>query len=524
MTRRLASICAVLGVLTTAPAYLAAETLSVGIRVPPTAFDPQLSGVSSDYAYNSHVFNMLFYQHATTLQPIPHLATSAKLIDDRTWELQLRRGVKFHNGADFTAADVAFTFQRLPNVPNSDRLSANFASPVKKVEIVDPHTVRLITDVPTPDMVHRLMFVSIICACVGPNPTTEDFNNGKATIGTGPYKFVEWKRGNQAVLDRFDGYWGDKPEFERIVLREMPNDAGRVAALQAGDVQLIDFVPPLDVKRLKQSQTVTVQSETSARVIFLQLDTLRDNSPQVTDAAGQPMTKNPLKDLRVRQALKMAVNQDIIISRVMDGLATKVTQGVPVGIFGHDPKIPAAKVDAAGARKLLADAGYPNGFGLTLSCPNDRYVNDADICQAVGQMWSQIGIKAKIDAAPKSVFFRRLLNSELSAYLLGWGNNNGMSISFMQDVVATRNKEKARGSWNSVYSNPALDVEIDRAISAMDPKVQEPLLQAVMAKAVEDVAFIPLHAQQVVLATKAGLKAVPRGDEGTLASDVVKTK
>ena len=506
-----------LGLAAALPTAGVAQTLTIGVRVPPTSFDPQLSGLSSDLGYNLNIYDNLFVTNALTLQPEPHLATGYKLIDDLTWEIKLRPGVKFHNGAEFGAEDVVFSFKRLGTVPGSDNLIANYGSPVKRVEVIDKLTVRLHTDKPAPDLIPRLIFIPMLCQCIDPKSTTEDFNTGKAAIGAGPYKFVEWKRGDRAVLQRHDDYWKGKPDFERVVLREMPNDPGRVAALQAGDVDAIDFVPPLDVKRLQQSQNLAVYSTPSGRVMFVNPYQLKETHPLITDAAGNPLGKNPFDDVRVRQALKAAISQDIIVEKVMDGLATKATQGVPKGFFGHDPSIQPAKFDPAAAKKLLAEAGYPNGFGVQLSCPNDRWVNDGAVCQALGQMWTQVGIRTKVEAMPKSVYFKRMLDYDFPLYLAAWGNNNGQSTSFLTDVFGTRSKEKNRGSWNASYSSPELDAMLDRAITIMDEKEREKALQEVMKKTTEEVIYIPLHAANVIIATKANLVATPRADEATVA-------
>jgi len=500
-----------------------AETLTIGIRVPITSIDPQLSGLSSDIGYNLNIYDNLFVPNATTLSPEPHLATGFKNVDERTWEIELRQGVKFHNGADFDAEDVVFSFKRLGTVPGSDNLIANYGGPIKKVEAAGPHTVRMTTDVPTPDLIRRLIFIPILCKCIDPKSTTEDFNNGKAAIGAGPLKLVSWKRGNELVLERFDQFWGEKSDFDRVVLREMPNDAGRVAALQAGDVDVIDFVPPLDVARLKQASNLAVYTVPSERVVFMPFDMLHDSHPLLTDLDGQPLPKNPLKDVRVRRALRAAISQDLVVGRVMDNVAVKATQGVPQGIFGYDPAIPPVKYDTAEAKKLLAEAGFPSGFGLTLSCPNDRWFNDAAICQAIGQMWSQAGVKTKVEAMPKSVYFKKLLDREFPVYLAAWGNNNGESVSFLTDVFGTRSKEKGRGSWNSTYSEPEFDDMLDKAVSTIDAGGFEKGLQRLMAKVtVDDVAYVPLHAQLVILAAKAGIAAQPRADEATFAAGIRK--
>ena len=498
-----------------------AETATIGAAISPSTLDPQLSLLTSDVGYYRHIFDSLFRVDSNS-QIVPGLATDYRVVDDTTWELKLRKGIKFHDGSEFDAQDVVFTLKRLGTVPGHDGLAAQYVSPIKETTIVDPHTIRFKTAGPTPDLPKRLAQISIISNTLPENVTSESFNNGKAAIGTGPFKFVEWRRGDQFVLARNDDYWGGKPQFDRVVFKTMSNAATRVAALEAGDVDMIDNVPPLDAKRLKGKANLNLVQANSGRVHFLQFDSVSKAPPLTTAIDGSALQKNPFADNRVRTALNLAISRDLIVDRVMDSFAIKSNQGVPKGFEGFSPRIADPKYDVQAAKKLLAEAGYPNGFATTLGCPNDLYVNDAAICQAIGQMWSRLGLKVNVDTAPKAVFFKRLYDSEFPVHLLAWGNTAGDSISFLKAVVGTPDKPNGRGSQNRNYSKPELDPLIDEAALTMDDKVRVERLQKAMEIAIADNAILPLHTTTVLAATKKGLTYQPQADETTLAIELRK--
>jgi len=505
---------------------VAAEELTIGARVAPSNLDPQMSALGSDLGYYHHIYEPLF-EIGELSDLSPALAESYKLIDNNTWEMKLHQGVTFHDGSAFDAEDVIFTLNRLrtQELPGNDGLVKEMLGPVVSIEAVDSHTLKIVTSEPTPDLLNRLSEFSILSSAIGVSATTEDFNTGKAAIGTGPFKLVKWDRGEKLVLERFDDYWQGPAEFSTVTFKGMSNDPARIAALLAGDVDIIDYVPPLDAARLRNEGGVEVFTAPSGRVIFLQVDAVDDTVAQLTDKAGQPLVgKNPLEDLRVRKALKLSISQDLIVTKIMDNLAFKATQGIPEGFGGYDPDIPLPSYDPEKAKALLAEAGYPKGFGLTLSCPNDRYVNDALICQGVGQMWSKIGIDTKIDTMPKSVYFKKLRENAFSAFMLGWGNDAGNSISLLSSVIETRDDDKGRGSWNASFSNPDLDKMIDNAIIQMDEETRNKALAEAMAMAIEEVALIPLHAQAVIVAAKNGLSYTPRANEQLLAYFVRQAK
>ena len=513
MTTPIRPLPAALAALLAVPAAgTALADVTVGMSVSPTSMDPQLGALGSDEAYYRHIYDPLVLSDED-LQPVPALATSWEIVDDLTWEFELREGVSFHDGSAFDANDVAATLERLGTVPGSDGLNAEKMAVVEELEILDPHRIRIRTTQPTPDMLTLLYTIFVISDELPEGVITEQFNSGEAAIGTGPYAFESWERGRELVLSANEGYWDGVPESGDVTLREIPSPAARVAALQAGDVDIIDAVPPLDVERLRDSGDIEIVSGPSARTVFLQFNTVPESAPLTTARDGSALESNPFRDAKVREAVSLAVDQELIVGRIMEGLATIASQAVPSGFMGADDTLPDPTSDPARAQELLAEAGFPDGFATTLGCPNDRYVNDAAICQAVGQMLARVGIDATVDTMPKSVYFERMQNGEFPLFMLAWGNAQGHSGSMLRAVLVTKDDEAGFGSWNGGFSDATLDEELKAAEVLMDPEARDEGLTKAMRTAMDLHAIVPLHSQGVVVAAREGLGYATMPDE-----------
>ncbi|MFC0388931.1 ABC transporter substrate-binding protein [Muricoccus vinaceus] len=502
-----------------AQAQTASQNLTLAVAAPPTTLDPHYHTLSPNNMIAEHFFDQLVGRDAAA-QLRPGLAESWKLIDDTTWEFKLRRGVKFSNGDEFTAEDVLFTLKRIPNVLNSPGSFAIYTKGIASSEVVDPHTIRFKTNGIYPLLPQDLSQVYIICKAVGDNVSTGDFNNGRAVIGTGPFRLASFSPDDRVVMTRNDGYWGEKPQWAQVSYRFVANDGVRVAALLSGDVQMIDVVPPADMPRLRTTPGIVFSEIPSLRSIYIKLDTAHDVSPYISGPDGQKLEQNPLRDLRVRQALSIAINRQAIADRVMQGAAVPSGQMMPAGANGYVPDLPPPTFNTDRAKELLAAAGYPNGFQITLIGPNNRYVNDAQIIQAVGQMWQRIGVRTRVEAMPFSVLAQRQARNDMSAMLIGWATAGEPSTA-LRGNLTTRIPEKGFGTVNfSGYSNARVDALVDEGLRTPDDEKREDIFRQAMRVAMEDVSLITLHMQKNIWALRGGLSYEARADEYTVAMGV----
>jgi peptide/nickel transport system substrate-binding protein len=493
-----------------------AASLTVGLGTDVTAIDPHYHNLTPNNNVAAHVFGYLVERNEKS-QPIPGLATEWKTVDPTTWEFKLRKGVKFHDGSEFTAADVVASIERVPKVPNSPSPFTAYTKQIQKIEVVDAHTIRFRTALPYPLMPSDMTQVAMINRQFA-NASTEDFNSGKAAIGTGPYKVVRYTKSDRIELARNDAWWGGKTPWEKVSLRILPNDATRVAALLSGGVQVIENVPTSDVGKLRADKRLALYRTIADRLIYLHMDSERDASPFVTDRDGRPLGKNPLKDARVRKALSKAINRPAIVERVMEGEAIASGQLVPEFLFGATKNLQVEKFDPEGAKKLLADAGYPNGFGLTIHAPNNRYVNDAKIAQAIAQMLARVGVDTKVVAMPSATYFSQATDLKFSFMLVGWGTGTAEASSSLKALLMTYNRDKGYGTANrGRYSNSKVDALTEDALQTVDDVKREAYLQRASELAINDTGIIPLHFQVNIWATRDGIAYAPRVDELTLA-------
>jgi len=489
--------------------------LRVALSGEVTSLDPHFLNAAPNNAVARHLYDSLVQVDADgRLQPA--LAESWRTIDPLTWEFRLRRGVRFHDGQPLTAEDVIASLERPAALVKSPGPFTAFTRPVVSREAIDAYTVRLRTAAPYGPLALDLSNIFIIPRRLATGATTDDFNAGRAAIGSGPWRFVGWRRGEVVELARHEAWWGPKAAFERVQLRIVPGDPTRLAALLAGEVDAIEAVPPADMGRLRVHPKIAVEQRPSWRTLFFQLDQSRDRSPFVTDRAGRPLDRNPLRDARVREAMSLAIDRRALCERTLDGLASPASNLVAPGILGHHDGFKPVAADPAAARRLLAEAGLPEGFGLTLHGPNDRYINDEQVVQTVAQMLARAGIAAKVETMPVAVYFTRARRHEFSCALLGWGSNAGDFA--LRTLLGTVNPDTGWGSWNwGRYSNPKLDALVQGALSSVDAKRREAAAREAMAEALRDHAVLPLHHQVASWAMRRGLRYAARLDEYTYA-------
>lgn len=318
--------------------------INIGLQAAITSMDPHYHNLSPNNSMMLHLFEPLIKRDENQ-KLVPGLATSWKATNDLTWEFKLRKNVRFHDGSPFTAEDVAFTLKRAPNVPNSPSSFATFIKPIVDVKIVDPHTIVFKTATPHVLLPSDLASVMIISKLHGEKATTEDYNSGKAAIGTGPYKFVEYVPNQRVVVKANYGYWGGEEPWDKVTFKILTSPSGRVAALLSNGVEFIETVPTADIAKLAADKNYSLVDKVSNRVIYVHLNQSTDKSPPfVTAKDGKPLDSNPFRDVRVRKALSMAINRDAIVDRVMEKKGG-VRRAVAAGFFlWHEQETEAGQV------------------------------------------------------------------------------------------------------------------------------------------------------------------------------------
>lgn len=498
------------------------DVLIIGTRSAANSADPHFANTQPNIDYASHIFEKLVERDEHSRPINAGLAESWKLLSDTVWEFKLKPNVRWHDGKEFSAEDVAFSLGRVPNVPNSPGGFASYIQSISNVEVVDKLTVRIHTSVPFANLPRAVGTIYIVSKHVGENATTADYNSGKAAIGTGPYRYERLQLNVEASFLRNDDYWGKKPAWARVRMRSIANDGSRIAALLSGDIHLADQIPTADLDHLKSNADISIGQIEGMRSVFLMPNVSReDGLPLITAKDGSPLARNPLRDLRVRKALSLAIDRKLLVDRIMNGAAEANGQWIPPGAYSYDPAIPVPQANVQEARQLLTAAGYPDGFRISLFSTNDRYPNDARIAQAIGQMWSRAGIAVNVSALPYTVFASRARKQEFPIHMLGWGNSAGDASTGLMNVVGTYNPQTGWGAANDGrYSNPKLDAMTAEALATMQEDLREERLQGAVKVAIDDLAIIPLYQVNPVWAVRKGLRHNARADERTSAIDM----
>ena len=477
-----------------------AATLRWASRGDIQTMDPysQNEGMTTNFA--SLIHDLLVHRDKD-LQIVPGLATSWTLVNDRTWRFVLRRGVKFHDGSDFTADDVVFSIERAQH-PSSQL--AQYARALGKPVKIDDFTVELRQEKPNPLLLEHLNTIFIMSRKWSAEHHVEkplDFKAKEETYasrnanGTGPYMLKIRETGVKTVLVRNPNWWGPKTgNVDELIYTPIVSDATRNAALISGEIDFVHDPAPQDIAKLGANPSLKVYSGLENRVLFFGFDQFRDQ------LEGSNVTgKNPFKDRRVREAFYRAIDVDAIESKIMrgQGVATACMTTAPIGCL--DPSLEKhPPVDVERAKKLMAEAGYPNGFELTLDCPNDRYINDRDICIAAVSMLAKIGVTLKVNAMPKALYFPKIEKNETSMYMLGWGGSITDAQIIMDPILHTKDAPSQKGFYNyGRFSDPELDKLIDAAGIEMNPEKRRQLLIDAIALQTREYRHIVMHRQKL---------------------------
>ncbi|HEX7385447.1 MAG: ABC transporter substrate-binding protein [Rhodospirillaceae bacterium] len=446
---------------------------------------------------------------------VPALATKWTQTAPTVWRFDLRKGVKFHDGTPFTADDVVFSFKRGQS-DGSDM--KGYTSPVKEVRKVNDYAVDIETTAPFPILPDTLTSLYMMSKkwCednkaehpVDRRKGVENTASFKAN-GTGPFRLKERQPSTRTVIVRNFNYW-DKTEsnVDEVVFTPIGNDATRVAALLSGELDVMEPVPLQDVDRIKAAGNFTVLQGPELRTIFLGMDQKRDEL-LFSSVKG----KNPFKDKRVRQAFYQAIDIEAIKTKVMRGAATPTNEMVGPGVRGFQPDMnKRLPYDVEAAKKLLADAGYPSGFEVGMNCPNDRYVNDAQICQAVAANLAKIGVKVNLQAETKNTYFPKILRRDTSFYLLGWTPSTTDAHDAMYNLMATPTP-KGQGQFNlGSYSNAKFDELTAKVQSETDAAKRNEEIREAFKIHQDDIGHIPLHQQALAWAMKKNVHLVQLPD------------
>lgn len=491
------------------------DSLVIALSSDSLSLDPHYTDETVTNAVNLHIFETLIF-YDKDLKSIPGLATEWTLADDGiTWTFKLREGVIFHNGNPFTADDVVFTFNR---IMKSETLTAfkGYLATVDTVKAINDYEIEVITKTSYPIFAADIRNVAILDKEACEKLSDEEISLNP--IGTGRYTLVEHIKEDHIDLEANPNYWGGEQEFKTVRFRPITNEATRTATMLSGEVDMTVDLGVRDVERIEQTEGMNIITQPSLRVIYLNLDGWRDLS-----AAVDPTKPNPLKDIKVRQAIYHAIDADTIVKNVMNGHAYTTPSYIPEVFNGHNSKIKRLEYDPEKAKALMSEAGYKDGFEITLDAPNDRYVNDGQIAQAVAGYLEKIGIKINLNLMPKSLFFTYIkpANNKSGFLMTGWADSAGEGVVLEKDLLYTFGVKDGYGGVNrGQYTNPEVDALIDQAMSEPDEGKRAELVAKIDAIATADVAYIPLHFEQDIFAVKSNINYTPRVNKYLFAWDL----
>jgi len=480
----------------------AGKTLKLAMDADPVSLDPhvQLSGGMLQYSHM--VFDPLV-RWTKTMELEPRLATSWERIDENTMRFYLRQGVTFHSGNPFSAKDVKWTVERLKKSQDFKGLF----EPFEGVTIIDDHTCDLVTKKPYSLVLNMATYIFPMDSVFYTG--TDEAGNPKDAIvktgpsfalnhesGTGKYRVTAREQGVETIFEAFEEYWDTNSpgNVDKIVLTPIKNDATRVAALLSGDVDFIMPVPPQDYERVAGSEDSQLITMSGSRIITFQLNQNR---------------RDEFKDKRVRQAIVYAINNEGIVETIMKGTATAAAQQAPVGFAGYNPDLK-PRYDIEKAKDLMKQAGFADGFSCSMIAPNNRYVNDEKIAEAVVAMLARINIKVNLKTMPKAQYWDQFDAQVADIQMIGWHSDTEDSANYSEFLVMCPNKETGYGQYNSGnYCNPRVDELVLASQTETDPAKRSSILREVEQILYDDAAYVPLHWQNLSWAGKKNLNIEP---------------
>ena len=479
---------------------VSAKTLKFGVVADAQSMDPYFMNNDDTNSILGNIYDNLI-SFDKDLKTEANLAESWSNPTPKEWIFKLRKNVKFHNGNKFNADDVIFSYDRVRNWEKSAFKSK--VNMIESVSKIDDYTVKMVTNKPYPIFLRQLTYVNILDKETLTGKSDQWI--GLNPVGTGPYKLTSWSKGDSIKMDANNEYWRGKPSFDKIVFKPLTNDATRVAAVLSGAVDIINKVPNVDVAKIKSNDKLKFLMVPSLRTIYLHMDQHREKSPLIKSPTG----KNPLQDIRVRQAFNYAIDRNAITKYIMKGFAVTANQINASTVYGYDKTLKPLEYNPEKAKALLAEAGYPNGFEIQLDSLNSG--DYPKVAQAVAASLTRVGIKVNVNAAPGSTFFGKAGKREMSFILIGWASGSGDASSFLDSIVHSVNPDEGYGKYNwGNYANAKADELIEKSASTMDTKERLNQLHQIQKIALDDVGYLPLYYTVNLYAASKKVKFEPR--------------
>jgi len=495
------------------PAAVQAETFRWAGTTDPQTLDPHASNTAPVLGFLNNVYEGLVRRNKQ-MQVEPALATAWEQIPEGGWRFMLRKDVVFHDGSTFTADDVLYSYERASSEEADTR---SWFAPISDVRVVDDFTIDFLTKAPNPlfpSSIANFMIMdrdwSASNNALRPSKEEENFATRNAN-GTGAYQVTVRDPGVRTELAPFDKWWdSNESNVSKAVFTPIGQAATGMAALLSGEIDFISPIPLQDVPRMKQRSGFTVHEGIEARVIMFGFKHDAEELMFSDDVNG----KNPFQDVRVRQAAYQSINVDTLISKIMRGNAQAAAQLVSETMNGYSQGLAERlPYDPGAAKKLLADAGYPDGFSFGLQCPNDRYINDESICKAAASMMAKVGLNAKLTSMPVRNYWPELREDKFDMYLLGWSPGTFDAEHPIRFLASTPNSEKKLGSWNfGAYSNTRIDELLPMIQTELDEGKRQSMVDEVHGLMQDEVAYIPLYVQPLIWASKDSIELTQRSD------------
>lgn len=501
------------GLVSAIPLSVSAETFRWAGTTDPQTLDPHASSTAPVLGFLNNVYEGLVRRNKQ-MQIEPALATSWEKLEVGGWRFKLREGVTFHDGAEFTADDVLFSYERASSEESDTR---SWFAPISEVKVVDDFTIDFLTKAPNPlfpSSIANFMIMdrdwSVAKGAERPSKEAENFATRNEN-GTGAFTVTLRDPGVRTELAPFAGWWDTlESNITEAVFTPIGQSATGMAALLSGEIDFISPIPLQDVPRMKERKGFSVHEGIEARVIMFGFKHDGDALMFSDDVSG----KNPFQDVRVRQAAYQAIDVNTLIAKIMRGNAQPASQLVSEQMNGYSKSLSARlDYDPEAAKALLADAGYPDGFSFGLQCPNDRYINDESICKAAASMMAKVGLKAKLTSMPVRNYWPELREDKFDMYLLGWSPGTFDAEHPIRFLVTTPNKEKKLGSWNfGGYSNERVDELLPMIQTELDVTARQAMVDEVHGLMQEESAYIPLYVQPLIWASKDNIELTQRSD------------